>query len=285
MASRMSKILLRTLVGGSLAILMGVIMNLAYDSEDGFVVWVFGALVTVGCVFEVARMEQVVSRRLRRGLWLGLLVALAPGLVHYFARAHVDTSALYATYLSGRGILVTYVVAALALLIAALPRLGVLPLVFSVWLLAPMTSLTLIWSDYGTDGLIALLILSKLGDIFGYYVGNAIGKSHPFPKVSPGKTTAGCVASLVAGTLAGGLCVHYGLLPNGTWGLVGGLLAGGALNIAAQAGDLLESRLKRLAKVKDSGVWFGPSGGVLDLADSLLLSVPAALLIFPLLFA
>jgi phosphatidate cytidylyltransferase len=62
---------------------------------------------------------------------------------------------------------------------------------------------------------------------------------------------------------------------------MGGLAAGAAVNLAAQAGDLLESWIKRGAGVKDSGTWFGPSGGVLDLVDSLLLAVPAALLVWP----
>ena len=57
------------------------------------------------------------------------------------------------------------------------------------------------------------------------------------------------------------------------------------MNLASQAGDLLESVVKRRAGVKDSGTLFGPSGGVLDVVDSLLLSVPTALATWPLLFA
>jgi predicted CDP-diglyceride synthetase/phosphatidate cytidylyltransferase len=130
----------------------------------------------------------------------------------------------------------------------------------------------------------ARLILSKVGDIAGYFVGSAIGKSHPFPKISPGKTTAGCVASLVAGTVAGWIAVATGLLPQASWGVAGALLAGAGVNLAAQAGDLFESWVKRRAGVKDSGTWFGPSGGVLDLIDSLLFSIPAALWLWPRLF-
>jgi len=54
--------------------------------------------------------------------------------------------------------------------------------------------------------------------------------------------------------------------------------------VLAQAGDLLESALKRRAKVKDSGTTFGPSGGMLDLVDSLLLSAPVIALLWPVLF-
>lgn len=147
----------------------------------------------------------------------------------------------------------------------------------AVWILPPLPALWGIWHAYGTSGLVALLALSKIGDTAGYYVGGAIGKTHPFPKISPGKTTAGCVASFVAATVLGGVLSHFGVLPPGRFGIVSGFAAGALLNVAAQAGDLLESWVKRRAGVKDSSTWFGPSGGLLDQLDSLLLSIPMAL--------
>jgi len=152
------------------------------------------------------------------------------------------------------------------------------------WLIPPLPALWGIWFAFGTSGLVALLALSKIGDTAGYYVGGAIGKSHPFPRISPGKTTAGCVASLVAATALGGVLSATGVLPAGRFGIVSGLAAGALLNLAAQSGDLLESLVKRRAGVKDSSTWFGPSGGLLDQLDSLLLSIPMALATWPFLF-
>jgi phosphatidate cytidylyltransferase len=151
----------------------------------------------------------------------------------------------------------------------------------AVWLAAPLPALWHVWRDFGSTGLVALLVLSKIGDTAAYYVGNAIGKSHPFPRISPGKTTAGCVASFATGTVLGGAFVHFGLLASPAHGVLGGLCAGAVVNLAAQAADLLESWVKRRAGVKDSSVVFGPSGGVLDQIDSLLLSVPVALATWP----
>ena len=136
-------------------------------------------------------------------------------------------------------------------------------------------------TDYSHRGLVALLAIAKLGDTAGYYVGSTLGRHHPFPSISPGKTTEGCVGSFIAGAAAGALCVQLGWLPGGSW--LGGLVAGGAVNVAAQASDLLESWVKRKAGVKDSGTWFGPSGGMLDLVDSFFLATPVALLAWPLL--
>lgn len=159
-----------------------------------------------------------------------------------------------------------------------------LPIALALWALPALPALTYVDRWLGVQGLGALLLLSKIGDVFGYYVGSMIGKSHPFPKLSPGKTTAGCVGSLIAGCAFGAACVWWGLLPSADYGYLGGVVAGGVVNLASQAGDLLESKVKRTAGVKDSGTLFGPSGGFLDLTDSLLLSVPVALLVWPLLF-
>lgn len=160
-----------------------------------------------------------------------------------------------------------------------------LALLLALWMIVPLPALTRVWYLFGEGGLIALLVTSKLGDSAAYYVGNALGRHHPFPSISPGKTSEGCIASLATGILAGIGCVALGWLPREPWGLVGGALAGALINLAAQAGDLLESWVKRRAGVKDSGPWFGPSGGFLDLVDSLLLSVPVALLLWPHIFA
>lgn len=155
----------------------------------------------------------------------------------------------------------------------------------ALWIVPPLPALWHVWSTWSTSGLVAFLLLSKIGDTAGYYVGNAIGRRHPFPTISPGKTVAGCVGSLVAATLAGGACVAGGLLPDRPLGIAGGLLAGALMNLAAQSGDLLESWVKRRAGVKDSSRVFGPSGGVLDQIDSLLLTVPMAVATWPWIFA
>lgn len=152
------------------------------------------------------------------------------------------------------------------------------------WIVPPLFALDGLRLDYGLAGLVVLLVASKIGDTCGYYVGGSIGKTHPFPRISPGKTTAGCVASLVGCVVVVGALHLAGLTPAARHGLMGVLLGAAAVNIAAQAGDLLESWAKRKAGVKDSSGWFGPSGGLYDQVDSLLLTVPAAVLVWPLVF-
>lgn len=274
MPSKAAKIWRRTWVGLSLVAALALLLRLAFQSGDGLVVWAAGALIALGSLLEVTRMERYAPRGAALGLGLAFCAACAPGALHFLGAPGLPG----VEFVSANGVIASYALAILGALAAGLvldrARLGRWGFL-GAWLIAPLPALWYVWRDYGPEGLTALLILSKVGDVLGYYVGNAIGKSHPFPSISPGKTTAGCVASWVGGTLAGAGCAAAGLLPG--LDLLSGLLAGASVNLAAQAGDLLESKVKRAAGVKDSGTWFGPSGGFLDLVDSLLLSVPVAL--------
>ena len=154
----------------------------------------------------------------------------------------------------------------------------------ALWILPPLFALDGLRLDFGLAGLVTLLVASKIGDTCGYYVGGSIGKTHPFPRISPGKTTAGCVASLVGCVVVIGGLYLAGLTPDARYGVWGVLVGAAVVNLAAQAGDLLESWAKRKAGVKDSSTWFGPSGGLFDQVDSLLLTIPTAVLVWPFVF-
>ncbi len=157
-------------------------------------------------------------------------------------------------------------------------------MVLALWLAPPLPFLFSLFQVYGTSALVALLVLSKIGDTAGYYAGSAFGKRHPFPGISPGKTEWGCVASFLAATGVAALLYLAGVLPASPLGIRAALLAGASLNLAAQAGDLFESWIKRRAGVKDSSTCFGPSGGLLDQLDSFLFTIPMAAATWPWIF-
>ncbi len=120
--------------------------------------------------------------------------------------------------------------------------------------------------------LMIALVVSWAGDTAAMYVGKAFGRVKLAPRVSPGKTVEGGIASIVGGTLAAVIYAHY-LLPNEALLPVAGI--GAVANIAGQLGDLSESAFKRGAGVKDSGTMLPGHGGWLDRVDSSLFSVPA----------
>lgn len=116
------------------------------------------------------------------------------------------------------------------------------------------------------------LAINWVGDIFAYYVGKSVGQHKLAPRISPGKTWEGAIASLVASIGFGVTYLNYFVpgLP-----LVEAVAISGLANVAGQMGDLAESALKRGAGVKDSGALLPGHGGLLDRVDSTLFSVPA----------
>ncbi|MCU1311587.1 MAG: phosphatidate cytidylyltransferase [Candidatus Angelobacter sp.] len=155
----------------------------------------------------------------------------------------------------------------------------------------------------GTILVFYLLIVVWSGDIFAYYVGKTIGKHKLAPRVSPGKTLEGTVASLVGAAVIGCLILRHlpavfiglskiglvppisvfgGVPPFSTPSLLIAVIVSLVINAAAQVGDLVESMIKRGANVKDSGGLLPGHGGVLDRIDALLFAAPIAVLTFAL---
>ena len=131
----------------------------------------------------------------------------------------------------------------------------------------------------------ALLLLPVLctwaSDIGAYAAGRLIGGRKLMPSVSPGKTLSGAAGGLVASAALAAGYVPLVLRPVAQLGFAPGraLLFGVIVSVAAQIGDLVESLLKRDAKVKDSSNLIPGHGGVLDRIDSLLFVLPVSYLL------
>jgi phosphatidate cytidylyltransferase len=122
-----------------------------------------------------------------------------------------------------------------------------------------------------------------INDTMAYIVGSFIGKT-PLSPVSPKKTWEGTVGGVILSVVVVGLLASFIKIEGQGWPL--GMIAGAIALVAAitgTMGDLLESKLKRMADVKDSGNFMPGHGGFLDRFDSLLLattSVTALVKIF-----
>lgn len=110
-------------------------------------------------------------------------------------------------------------------------------------------------------------------DIGAYFAGRAIGGPKLAPRLSPNKTWAGLIGGVALASLLAAVMHHAYELP---WRLT---LATPLLAVAAQAGDLFESWMKRRAGVKDSGTLIPGHGGVLDRLDGLVPVAPLAALL------
>jgi phosphatidate cytidylyltransferase len=178
------------------------------------------------------------------------------------------------------------------------------------YVVLPFFALLALQVDESKTGWFFLMLLFLIvwsGDIFAYYVGKSFGRRKLAPRISPGKTWEGAIASVIGAVTVAVLFSYYApeiqqwlagtglvtqpppasdsftevrtLVRPPLW--IPALLAI-ILNVLAQTGDLAESMLKRGAGVKDSGTLFPAHGGVLDRVDALLFAAPAAAILFTL---
>lgn len=151
-----------------------------------------------------------------------------------------------------------------------------------------LTSLTALREEVNGPSLVAFLFcVVWAGDIAALYIGRTWGRHKLAPKISPGKSWEGAVASVAGSVLAAGGLLALANFISGQWdsarlsfpldpdlGIWYWLGLAVVVNIAAQVGDLAESALKRSAGVKDSGSLLPGHGGVLDRIDALLIAAP-----------
>lgn len=135
-------------------------------------------------------------------------------------------------------------------------------------------AITLRYLPNGVCILIMVLLVSKFGDIGGYLLGRKYGKHKLAKVISPNKTIEGACFSLLFSVL---IAIIFSLIPairvfSLKWSVVFGIIVG----FSALLGDLAESLLKRDANVKDAGNLVPAFGGILDVIDCLLISMPVA---------
>ncbi|MDR2668262.1 MAG: phosphatidate cytidylyltransferase [Puniceicoccales bacterium] len=129
--------------------------------------------------------------------------------------------------------------------------------------------------ESGTFMLGWTVLVSKLGDIGGLIVGGGIGRHPLAAEYSPKKTWEGFFGAIAAATAGGfSLCILASWFCDFPIPLWLSMPLGAIIAAVGAAADLLESALKRHAKIKDSGRIIPGIGGCLDLCDSLFLTLP-----------
>ncbi|MDG2433320.1 phosphatidate cytidylyltransferase [Flavobacterium sp.] len=155
----------------------------------------------------------------------------------------------------------------------------VLPFIF-------ITKISFGIKDYNPKIIIGLFIIIWTNDTFAYIVGKSIGKNKLFERISPKKTIEGFVGGVVFAVFAGYLISKLYIKPKPSfseksiliWTVIA-LLAG----IFGTIGDLVQSKFKRIAGVKDSGKIMPGHGGILDRLDSVIFVAPIIFLFYQIL--
>ena len=158
-------------------------------------------------------------------------------------------------------------------LIWAVTRNGLASIFIALVITCILATRGLLGVEGGNLVLLALAAVVASCDTAAYFVGRRIGGAKLAPAISPNKTRAGAIGGTIGAVAA---CL---LISSGSWLSPVAAVAGGiCLSVLAQAGDLVESALKRRVGVKDSSSLIPGHGGFLDRFDGYLLTLPAVYL-------
>ena len=128
--------------------------------------------------------------------------------------------------------------------------------------------------DFGLHAILFLFAVVWTTDIAGYVFGRLIGGPKLWPAVSPKKTWSGAIGGTAGAVIFGSAVVHFSGIPVGVIAVLAAVLS-----IAAQAGDLAESAIKRQFGVKDASHIIPGHGGVMDRLDGFIVAALLAVLI------
>jgi phosphatidate cytidylyltransferase len=214
--------------------------------------------IALGCLWEFAQLSA------RKGPAIEFPVALV-AIVLYFGLTYLRLIHRYEGVLLAGTVVVALVTALFSTSGGAFARSGytLLGVLYIGKLMTYFIAIRLI-PGVGVAATVMAVLLIALTDIFAMVIGTRFGRT-PLSPISPRKTVEGSIGGLAVALLAG---VAIGMSPwlHLTWWE--GAFIGAVTSIAAQAGDLVESALKRDAHVKDAGSFIAGHGGVLDRFDS-----------------
>jgi phosphatidate cytidylyltransferase len=144
-------------------------------------------------------------------------------------------------------------------------------LIAPIYVGAPLGMLVALQNLTGPKGPLLLMATIVVSDTAQYYTGRALGRRPLAPTISPKKTVEGAIGGVLIATAFMAIAMTF-LFP--ATPVVVRVLLGLVIVFLGITGDLFESRLKRLAGMKDSSHLIPGHGGVLDRIDALLFAIP-----------
>ncbi|MDO4727837.1 MAG: phosphatidate cytidylyltransferase [Bacteroidota bacterium] len=132
---------------------------------------------------------------------------------------------------------------------------------------------------YTPSKLLVVFVLIWFNDTFAYLFGKFFGKRKLLEKISPKKTIEGFVGGALIAVFMGAMIGMYIFQQSALiWAIITIIIV-----IFATLGDLVESKFKRMANVKDSGNLMPGHGGILDRLDSIIMVSPFIFILYQIL--
>lgn len=140
-----------------------------------------------------------------------------------------------------------------------------------------LVRLPFVGEDFQPSIIIGIFILIWTNDTFAYIVGKTMGRHKLLERISPKKTVEGFAGGLVFAVIGGYVISRFEWFGMSTLIWISTAII---LVITGTLGDLIESRFKRNAGVKDSGNIMPGHGGILDRLDSIIFAIPFLFLFY-----
>lgn len=249
------------------AIVFAVMMLAGLLIPDPYAIFTLALLIQFLCLRELMKLMTLVFPEALFSGTLRVLVHLA-GIIVIAAVSIVQTGLVALALLFPLGILLFSVLSKRTAFLAG--TLGIMALFY---ISLPMGFLVVLRNVHPALPL-ALILMIWMNDTMAYIVGSFTGKT-PFSAISPKKTWEGTIGGALL-TLGGAAVWAYYSPYKQLFAFADWMVLACLAVVAGTAGDLLESKLKRLAQVKDSGTLMPGHGGALDRFDSLLVTLPFA---------
>lgn len=142
-------------------------------------------------------------------------------------------------------------------------------------------------NQYDPKIITGIFIIIWTNDTFAYIVGKSIGKNKLLERISPKKTIEGFIGGVAFAIIAGLLISKYFVQPTENFTNKSALIwmtTALLIGVFGTIGDLIESKFKRIAGVKDSGKIMPGHGGILDRLDSVIFVAPFIYLFYQIIY-
>ncbi len=258
----MKEVLRRAITGAIYVVLLLSAVFLNSDAFD-FIFMVFG----LACLYEFKRLVKI------KGYYIFIAYLTLWWLFIYLIRDHTLVMALMLVTITVDLALLVYLFTKKAQRFNSVQKF-IIALFYIGGGCIFLTMIPYKDNQFAQFLIMGIFILIWVNDSFAYLVGKTIGRTKLYPSISPKKTLEGYLGGLIFALLAAYLMTEYEeSLTTAEWMFLAVVIV-----IMGGLGDLLESKFKRVAGVKDSGAILPGHGGMLDRLDSLVFAAPFAYL-------
>ena len=280
----MNETLKRT-ISGAIYILL-LLASILFSTESFFILFGIFLLIAVVEFCHLVQLNKIISLILAIGIYIFFYEAnlknnnLFSNNVAYYATL---SALLFTLIVSIKGVLFLFddkevkknLISKYTYLIGYI----ILPFVF-------ITKIPFGEKGYNPKIIISIFILIWTNDTFAFIVGKSIGKRKLFERVSPKKTIEGFIGGVLFAVLASYIISRFYFEPKESYfkkSVVIWMTIALIASVFGTIGDLIESKFKRAAGVKDSGAIMPGHGGILDRLDSVIFVAPIIFLFYQIL--